>query len=226
MSDRTRLTAFWALVMASVLGLVVACAGGSSTADPVVPPATTEPAVQATPVVPGPDPSLQAEPAPADRWGMDGALEERPPQADPVRLEMPMIDVDTPLEQLGLFPDGTLQTPVDEDLAGWYREGPAPGAVGPAVIAGHVTWGGSESVFFRLGELVPGDIVTVHQEDGSTVDFEVERVEQHPKDDFPTLAVYGNTPWPTLRLVTCGGEFDSSTGSFDDNVIVFARMVA
>ncbi|GEM_PF-5169658 len=29
-----------------------------------------------------------------------------------------------------------------------------------------------------------------------------------------------------LRLVTCGGAFDSSTGHFVDNVIVFATLVS
>lgn len=153
------------------------------------------------------------------------AVEPRAPQAVPTSLSIPKIDVDTELEQLGIQDDGALATPVDTDLAGWFSGGPRPGAVGPAVIAGHVSWNGDPSVFFRLTELEPGDIVTVHQEDGSEADFEVTRLEQHDKDEFPTVSVYGNTDEPELRLITCGGEFDSSIGHFDDNIVVFAELV-
>jgi hypothetical protein len=52
----------------------------------------------------------------------------------------------------------------------------------------------------------------------------VERIEQYPKDRFPTDAVYYPTLTPALRLVTCGGEFDHSTGHYRSNIIVFATL--
>jgi hypothetical protein len=54
--------------------------------------------------------------------------------------------------------------------------------------------------------------------------FIVERVERHPKDAFPTEAVYGHTRDAQLRLVTCGGEFDRSTRHYVDNIVVFATL--
>ena len=90
------------------------------------------------------------------------------------------------------------------------------------MIAGHVSWNGDPSVFFRLGELRAGDLISVEQRDGTTADFAVTRVEQHPKDEFPTVAVYSNTEGPELRPITCGGEFDTGSGRFEDNVVVFA----
>ena len=47
----------------------------------------------------------------------------------------------------------------------------------------------------------------------------------YPKDEFPTEAVYGPTSGPELRLVTCGGAFDRSARSYDDNVVVDAALV-
>jgi hypothetical protein len=32
-------------------------------------------------------------------------------------------------------------------------------------------------------------------------------------------------PVPTLRLITCGGDFDYERNSYDDNVVVFAVAV-
>lgn len=143
--------------------------------------------------------------------------------AEPVRVSVPRIDVDSTLARLGLAADGALETPADYGQAGWYAGGPAPGDVGPAVLVGHVDSTTGPAVFWRLRELVAGDEVLVHRADGSTARFAVTRVERHPKDAFPTDAVYGPTPDAQLRLVTCGGQFDRSQRSYRDNVVVFAR---
>ena len=49
--------------------------------------------------------------------------------------------------------------------------------------------------------------------------------ERTPKATFPTSDVYGSTPTPSLRLITCDGTFDRSTGHYVDNLIVFADLV-
>ncbi|RBY94926.1 class F sortase [Blastococcus sp. TBT05-19] len=149
-----------------------------------------------------------------------GALRATP---EPVRVRVPRIDVDSTLDRLGLLADGSLETPADFGQAGWYGGGPAPGDVGPAVLAGHVDSTAGPAVFWRLREVVAGDEVLVDRADGSTARFTVTRVARHPKDAFPTDEVYGPTPDAQLRLITCGGEFDSSRRSYEDNVVVFAR---
>jgi LPXTG-site transpeptidase (sortase) family protein len=216
------LAAIVLLVVATVLTILAVDAARS----PVPPPLASASADPGAPAEPEGAPSTVEQPSPTPGGEQTGTVEaERPPQALPVRLQVPDIGIDTELEQLGLLDDGSLSTPEDTDLAGWFERGPRPGAVGPAVIAGHVSWNGEPSVFFRLTELTTGDQITVEQADGSTVAFEVMRTEQHPKDEFPTVAVYANTEAPELRLITCGGEFDSSTGHFDDNIVVFASVV-
>jgi sortase (surface protein transpeptidase) len=139
-------------------------------------------------------------------------------------VRIPSIDVETSMIELGLLPDGSLEAPEDFDVAGWYAAGPEPGEPGPSVIAGHVDSQHGPAVFYRLRELQPGAEVKVQAEDGTSVDFRVERIEMHPKDAFPTEAVYADTPGPTLRLITCGGEFDRDEGSYRDNVVVFATL--
>ncbi|MBJ7452628.1 MAG: class F sortase, partial [Blastococcus sp.] len=125
--------------------------------------------------------------------------------------------------------DGSVEVPPLEpdDKAGWYQRGPAPGAVGPAVILGHVDSAEyGPGIFFDLGALEPGDEVEVARTDGTVAVFAVDRVERHPKDAFPTIAVYGNTAEPQLRLITCGGVFDSDARSYKDNVIAFATLTS
>lgn len=125
---------------------------------------------------------------------------------------------------LALEADGTIEVPSDFSQAGWWVDGPEPGEVGPSVILGHVDSRRGPAVFFDLLELRPGDAVHVDRSDGTTVTYIVERTEQHPKDAFPTQAVYGPTDEPVLRLVTCGGTFDRDRRSYDDNVVVFATL--
>jgi LPXTG-site transpeptidase (sortase) family protein len=156
---------------------------------------------------------------------------EVPPAAvaAPVAVDIPAIGVSSDLITVGLDPDGALEVPQpgpDYDKAAWFRESPRPGQPGPAVIEGHVDSAeNGPSVFYDLGRLKVGDRAEVAREDGTVVAFEVYDVRVVPKDDFPTLDVYGNTAGPELRLITCGGPFDSAAGSYVDNVVVFARGV-
>jgi hypothetical protein len=142
----------------------------------------------------------------------------------PLAVRLPEIGVDSRLLPLGVDATGALVPPEDTATAGWFAQGTLPGAVGPAVIAGHVdSWRGP-GVFFRLRQLQPGDPVLVDRADGSTVSFTVTRVDRYPKDAFPTDRVYAPTSEPELRLITCGGTFDRSERSYEDNVVVFARL--
>jgi sortase (surface protein transpeptidase) len=142
----------------------------------------------------------------------------------PVRVEIPKIGVASSLDRLGRAPDGTVQEPTRWAVAGWYAAGTRPGDPGSAVILGHVDSKRGPAVFFRLRELRQGDRVAIGRADGSTVRFVVQRTEQYPKDRCPTDEVYYPTLTPALRLVTCGGEFDATTGRYRSNVIVFANI--
>jgi sortase (surface protein transpeptidase) len=144
----------------------------------------------------------------------------------PVRVRVPAIGVDSPLVPLALDASGALEPPQDTATAGWYAQGPAPGAVGPAVIAGHVDSYRGPGVFLALRQLAPGDPVLVGRADGSTVVFTVTAVDHYAKDAFPTERVYGPTPGAELRLITCGGVFDRSARSYEENVVVSARLTA
>ncbi|QII03551.1 class F sortase [Rhodococcoides fascians A21d2] len=143
----------------------------------------------------------------------------------PARIDIPAIDVGSDVMGLGLRSDGSMEVPPGGFPAGWYTGSPIPGQLGPSIVAGHVDWGGSPGVFYRLRDLAQGDEVTVTDQEGGTVRFVVSAVEQYPKDAFPTDKVYGDIDHAGLRLITCGGEFDSDISSYDDNIVVYADRV-
>lgn len=146
----------------------------------------------------------------------------------PERLRVPRIDVDTRLMDLDLTARRELQVPPLSQpwTAGWYDRSPVPGEVGPAVLAGHVDSRTGPAVFFRLHELRRGDRIVVDRSDGRTATFAVDRVEEVSKSSFPTKRVYGATPRPELRLITCGGTFDAASGHYLANVVVYAHLTA
>lgn len=160
------------------------------------------------------------EPARAIPYQQHAPLAPSPP----ARVEIPAIGVASDLVRLGLEPGGAMEVPTDYDLAGWFTEGPEPGQVGPAVIAGHVDSKSGPAIFYRLRDLQPGDGIRVIRADGHPLTFVVESVDQYPKTELPTEAVFGPVPWPALRLITCGGEFDHSRRSYRDNIVVSARL--
>ena len=146
--------------------------------------------------------------------------------ASPRIVSLPTIQTRSELMELGLLPDGTLEVPPASpgSPAGWYTGSPAPGEPGPAILLGHVndTYGGP-GVFARLPALTPGDQITVERQDGTAAVFTVVKGEQYAKNSFPTDRVYGNTPGPELRLITCDG-FDRITGLWQDNYVVYAVL--
>lgn len=145
--------------------------------------------------------------------------------SEPIGLAVPAVGVDTgPLIELGIDQGGALDVPPNAATAGWFGLGPAPGSRGPAVIAGHLDHAGVPGVFHRLADLTAGHEVTVTRADGAAAVFGVYRVERYATSEFPTERVYGDTDGPELRLITCGGAFDRSSGHYVDNVIVSAVL--
>lgn len=147
------------------------------------------------------------------------------PEAPPIGLRIPAIDVDARVTRLGLNRDQTVEVPSNPADTGWYRLGPPPGQPGSAVILGHVDSVQGPAVFYRLRYLRPGDRVIVDAADGSTSTFRVIRLATYPNENFPAQKVYAAPGRRrVLNLVTCGGKYDPESG-YQANVVVYTRWV-
>jgi hypothetical protein len=208
-----------AVLGVALLGYALVDQTGAPPAPAPAPSATPAAAAAAAAAGPPPPPGRAAEAGPIAT------------SSPPATLRIPAIRVDSPVDQVGLNPDRTMEVPAEGtpgyDHAAWFRYSVTPGRQGPSVIIGHVDSAeAGPSVFFELGRLRPGERAEVVRADGVTVTFEVTEVAVYPKDAFPTDRVYGPTAGPELRLITCGGSFDSGAGSYRDNTVVFAREVS
>jgi len=181
----------------------------------------------APPPLPAASAVAGAWPAAGDRAEMRGV--RGLPRSVPVTVRIPAIGVTATIISVGLNGRGGVAAPplTAPMLAGWYDRGAAPGQAGAAVLLGHVDSAATgPAVFYKLGALVRGDLIYVTRKDGRTAEFQVTSVAVYPAADFPERRVYGFTPGPALRLVTCGGDFNGQTRHYLDRTIVFARYVA
>src|SRR5580692_8848005 len=163
-------------------------------------------------------------PIPKGHYAAAPQAAQGPAVAKPVSLDIPAIGVQTRLIRLGLTSSGAMQVPSTTSVAGWYTGSPRPGAVGAAVIVGHIDSVSGPGIFFRLPLMKPGELIYVRRANHSLAVFRVTAVHQYLKAAFPTSAVYGAVPDAQLRLITCGGAFDFATGHYLSNTIVFATL--
>ncbi len=143
----------------------------------------------------------------------------------PAYVSIKSIGASSEIVALGLEPDGSLEVPVDFNVIGWFTGSVEPGEPGAAVFAGHAASHNGPGIFKNLEKLKPDDHVRVARNDGALLSFAVTRIDTFPKDYFPTEQVYGPTSARELRLITCGGKFDTELGSYTSNVVVYATLI-
>ena len=219
--DRTvAAAALAAVAMAGCAPSGPGAAPSASAPGPDVPSTTDAPTPSPTPTTtPTDDASTRSMAA-----GQDYDDRPAPNGVHPTRLRIPAIGVDAKVSDMGLNDDGSIEVPEVFADTGWWTYSPEPGRIGTSAILGHVDSRTGPAVFYRLRDLEAGDEIHVDGEDGDTVTFVVRDVEQYAKDEFPSDRVLGASPDPQLRLITCGGAFDSNAGSYLDNVVAYADL--
>jgi len=142
-------------------------------------------------------------------------------RAGPVRLRIPSIAVDAPVDEVGLTPQGDLATPTDPGHVGWYRGGSLPGEPGSSVVDGHLDWWSGPAVFADLGRLQAGDLLSVTFSDGHAADFRVTTMATYSADQSPPAQLFRADGAPQLVLITCAGRWDGTR--YLDRLVVTAQ---
>lgn len=154
-----------------------------------------------------------------------GTEPSAPAPGVPTRIVIPALGIDDAVIPVGLEDDGAMEVPPAE-LAGWYRHGTAPGSDrGSAVIAAHVDHEDRPGVFLELARLEVDSEVTVIDDAGVPTTYRVIERWQVDKDLLPIDELFRRDGEPVLTLITCGGAFDRSARSYDDNIVVRALPV-
>lgn len=166
-------------------------------------------------------PGLQGLTKVARAGGMAISSKALIPSSPPAQLLIPSLNVHRPVEPVGVDRSGTMAVPVNLWNAGWYKEGPVPGAPGDAVIEGHAGYPAAPLLFGRLRQLRSGDKIVVVLADGTRRLFLVDSVTNWPALSTPT-GLFDSVGPPRLSLITCSGLFDDRYKTYADRLIVEA----
>ncbi|WP_154579574.1 MULTISPECIES: class F sortase [Arthrobacter] len=216
-SSRRYLAAAWLTAGALALG---ACAGGPAAQEPAASSASpqTQQSAPSSPTASSPAagiPIRQASPE----------AEEAIPA--PVRVQVEGTGIDLEVVPVGVEDNGAMTIPDNHVQAGWYRYGPAPGAdAGSSVLAAHVDSQTEVLPIAGLKDVAPGTKVTVTREDGSTVVYRTQQVENIAKRSLDGHRLFDRTGDHLLKLVTCGGQWLDTENDYEDNVVLTATPVS
>ena len=144
--------------------------------------------------------------------------------AQPVRLVVPALDLDSRVLPIEVDTSGVLYPPDDVDVTGWWKRSAKPGAHrGQTVLTGH-TVGTGGGVMDRLDELRPGDRVRVRTPKG-VVRYETTRVRTYSRAELAHDArrLFGQKRSPRLVLITCT---DWDGAQYRSNTVAFAELSA
>lgn len=144
---------------------------------------------------------------------------------EPVAISIPAVGVNaSPIDGVGVEPNGELEVPSAKRV-GWYEYGPVPGQAGSSVLAAHIASGGVNGAFRHLSDADVGDRVEIVFADDSQQEYEIVEMAQYDKDELPFERVFAREGAPVITLITCGGTFQPSVGSYEDNIVAYAVPV-
>lgn len=144
----------------------------------------------------------------------------------PIRIKIPSIHVDAPIQNVGIDAAGQMQAPSNGTNVAWYQDGTKPGQSGNAVFAGHLdTFTSRYGVFMSLAKISNGADVYVTDEQQKTYHFRVVRKVAYGYRDAPIDEIFGASATPHLNLITCSGVWDSRAHSYTQRTVVYTELV-
>jgi sortase A len=143
----------------------------------------------------------------------------------PVSISIEKVGVNASIEHVGLDEKRNMDVPKQVENVAWYNLGPKPGERGSAVIAGHFDDpGGNPAVFYDLNKLNEGDSITVTDENNKTYVFVVTGIEEFDFDKFPLQEVFADQSGTKLNLITCGGSWNETAGTYNKRIVVYTEL--
>jgi len=147
---------------------------------------------------------------------------QNPQGITPSRIYIPSIDLHAAIEPVDVMGNGQMGVPKSTDKVGYLSNGVLPGAVGNAVMDGHVDSYTGPAIFFRLRQLNEGDVVIVKNERGQAIEFVVQAVKTYKTSSAPIPLIFGPSNESRLNLITCAGKYSRKSKEHQERLVVFA----
>ena len=148
-----------------------------------------------------------------------------PKMAVPVSFHVPALDIEAPIEQVGLTKEGDMDVPVSETALGWYQNSAYPGNPGPSVLAGHTGLPNKPSPFRKLEQLQKGSELQIKDVSGTIALFTVTEITAYTPEKAPRERIFGSTTASQLAIITCSGTWSPSANTYTHRLVIYAHRV-
>ncbi len=146
---------------------------------------------------------------------------------EPSSISLPTIGAEGYIQKVGIDQYSQMAAPTNVHLAGWYINSLLPGQAGLSIIDGHVDgYQHNKGIFGQLSKLRAGDVFTVTFGNGSHKSFSVKSVQLVDAGSVPDV-LFAHDPGTTsqLNLITCGGDYDGVSHTYDKRTIVVSSLL-
>lgn len=142
-------------------------------------------------------------------------------------ISIESIGVKARVLRVGVTANNAMDTPKNSNDTGWYDGSAKPGEAGAMIMNAHYSGLTQPGVFHKLDRLKAGAIITIEKGDGTTLKFAVKKVERMSASKVPMdqLLVSPDPKAQSLNLITCAGNYDPRTQTYDERVVVYAAAV-
>jgi hypothetical protein len=140
------------------------------------------------------------------------------PEQYPVRLIIPSIGLDAPIQAVGVNAKGEMDVPDGStNNIGWYKGGPMPGSYGSAVLDAHVFAALKDLRYAKIG-----DPVYVLTKGGTRLRFTIKESTVFTLSELTSTILFGRGGGQWLNIITCAGTYIPSLGTYDHRLVDFA----
>jgi len=140
-------------------------------------------------------------------------------------LAIQKLGLRAPIVPVGKTANGNMDTTPSLYQVAWYKLGPRPGQQGSVVLAAHYGAPDQAGVFRQLGDLNPGDQLTIVVKDNPNLTYQVVKKESYPVNNAPLNAIFGPNGKAGLNLITCYGNWDANSRTYDQRLVIYTELV-
>jgi LPXTG-site transpeptidase (sortase) family protein len=152
----------------------------------------------------------------------------KPIYTDAVNLQIPALNMNLPLDEVGVLADGSLQTPSTWSRGGWYKDGSRPGESGNMIINAHYDDNyGRPAAFWLLKNLKVNDKVYVQDSFGKTYEYRVTTTEYVGIEDPDRSKIFDDPKdnKAIVTLITCGGVWLPGEHTYSKRLVVQGELI-
>ncbi len=140
-------------------------------------------------------------------------------------LIIPKLNINSAVEYVGKTANGEMATSQSLYNVAWYKDGGKPGQNGSVVLAGHYGGPYEKGIFRTADRLIEGDTIEYRFKNGKAIKYKVFFKSKYKLANMPLREIFNKNDGKYLNLITCYGNWDKNTSTYDERLVVYAKQI-